>query len=967
VPDERAAGWAEVGRLFHAARERAPSERAAYLRAACADDAVRARVESLLASDAEADGFLEWPDEDPTGAPSARPGNAIGAYRLVEELGEGGMGTVYLAVRGDDAFEKRVAVKLIRPGLVSRGQLARFARERSIAARMEHPNIAMLLDGGTTAAGQPYFVMEHVEGRPIDRYCEEEGLSVRARLELFRRLCAAVHHAHQNLVVHRDLKPGNVLVTRDGEPKLLDFGIAKPLDADGADATVSVPLMTPDYASPEQLEGRPVTTATDVWSLGVVLYELLCGERPFRRGGAPTPAGLGDEPTRPSAVLRATDPTTRRLRRQLAGDLDNIVLKALRREPERRYGSVQALAEDVGRHLAGHAVLARPDTWSYRLAKLVGRNRGAAAATGLALLALVGGTAVAIRQARVAEARRLEAEERSDDLLALARVAVFEVDDRLAVLSGTTTVRELLASAVRDLLSVLESGGPADAERTRTLAGAYERVANTRWNRYYGHTGDPRGALADQRRAFELRTELVASGGATPDDLHDLAESHMLLGDVAVELRRLDEALEHYRASLAITEEALAAAPGNARLRESLATRHQRLGDHLGNPDFLNAEDFGASEHHYAVMMELLAELVAERPDDLNRRHSLGHGHHKLGDLAAARGELADAREHYLRSLELYRSTSAAAPANVRFRRDVAVGHGRLGDYALGLRAFEEALEHYSEMHAIRSDLAERDPENVGLRADLARSHRSLSRLYGLMDEPEARAEHDREYLHLRLALVDPVTGEVRREDLADARWMAERLREEGLLEEACELLRESAAVQRANGSGVQAVQTRRDLAMHLGRLVDFVVELGDTDEARALCEERLALSAELADRPHADPLDLFLHASELLSSPAKDLRDPARALTYAERAHELVPGGDHLVTLTLAKACFETGDLERAVELQVEALQQLPASETRAGPHYVNLLETYRAALAASRDGNQRPDGVPAPERPAR
>jgi serine/threonine protein kinase len=327
-------------------------------------------------------------------------GIPVGPYRLIREIGSGGMGTVFLAVRNDDAFQRRVAIKVLRRGMDTDAIVRRFRHERQILASLQHPYIAGLLDGGSTSDGLPYFAMEYVQGQNISDFCEARTLDTTARLELFRKVCAAVQYAHQNLIIHRDIKPANVLVTSDGTPKLLDFGIAKLVNPEVGGQTLAptaagLQLMTPDYASPEQVRGETVTTATDVYSLGVLLYELLTGRRPYEL----TSRSLADvahvichaEPERPSTAVTqpvrgATSPHTDRLRRRLAGDLDNIALKALSKEPDRRYASVDQFSEDVRRHLAGLPVIARKDTVGYRAAKFVRRNKGVVAAGAATLI-----------------------------------------------------------------------------------------------------------------------------------------------------------------------------------------------------------------------------------------------------------------------------------------------------------------------------------------------------------------------------------------------------------------------------------------------------------------------------------------------------------------------------------------------------------------------------------------------------
>ncbi|HKZ02431.1 MAG TPA: serine/threonine-protein kinase [Pyrinomonadaceae bacterium] len=389
--------WKRVEQVFEAALEHPPAERAAYLDSAClGDSSLRQQVETLLvaldqagASTSKISPSLGLPLSEILVPPTSVIGKRLGAYRIVQEIGRGGMGSVYLAVRADDEFQKRVAIKLIRRGVDSDFIIRRFRNERQILASLDHPNIASLLDGGTTDDGLPYFVMEYVEGQPLFSYCDSHKLTVNERLRIFHNVCSAVHYAHQHRVIHRDLKPSNVLVTTEGTPKLLDFGIAKLLDPELSSQTLdpttaAVRMMTPEYASPEQVLGERVTPGSDVYSLGVLLYEILTDHRPYKlTDRTPHEAArviCEQEPDLPSvavnlievitiagaepfevtpttvAELRSTTPD--QLRRELAGSIDNIVTKALRKDPERRYASVEELSSDIGRYLDGHPVSA---------------------------------------------------------------------------------------------------------------------------------------------------------------------------------------------------------------------------------------------------------------------------------------------------------------------------------------------------------------------------------------------------------------------------------------------------------------------------------------------------------------------------------------------------------------------------------------------------------------------------------
>src|SRR5438477_1944079 len=388
--------WKQIEAIFEQALELKANERAAFVQKSCTgDEELRREVESLLESHATAGGFiddrslfiseagLKDGDED------VPVGQLIGAYRIVRQIGRGGMGAVYLAERADEQYRRRVAIKVIKRGMDTDAVLRHFRKERQILADFDHPNIARLFDGGTTVNGLPYFVMEYIEGVPIDQHCTVSALSIEERLELFLQVCTAVSYAHCHTVIHRDVKPSNILVTSDGVPKLLDFGIAKMLQTtDSQESLVTAAglrPMTPEYASPEQVHGEPVTTASDVYALGVILYELLTGTSPYRLASrAPhnvERAITEQEPTKPSTAIRDRNSKSRPSRtgpfrnpKLLRGDLDNIVLMALRKEPEHRYQSVEDFSQDIRRHLESRPVLARKDTLIYRAAKFVRRN-----------------------------------------------------------------------------------------------------------------------------------------------------------------------------------------------------------------------------------------------------------------------------------------------------------------------------------------------------------------------------------------------------------------------------------------------------------------------------------------------------------------------------------------------------------------------------------------------------------------
>ena len=503
--------WHQIEELFHSALECEPNRRRAFLDNGCAADAsLRQELESLLLS-YEKGSFTESPafaegmrlleeKED-----RSYVGRKIGPYKVIQEIGRGGMGAVYLASRADQTFQKEVAIKLIKRGLDTDDVIRRFRSERQILASLDHPNITKLFDGGTTEDGLPYFVMEYIHGEPIDKYCDERRLNISDRLRLFQSVCAAVQYAHQNLVIHRDIKAGNILVTDQGVPRLLDFGIAKLLAAGPSfpEPTMTIARrMTPESASPEQVGGGAITTASDVYSLGVLLYKLLTGRSPYRLvGRQPSEmerAICEQDPERPSAAIgrveesgvsnpitplsvsEAREGTPDKLRRRLQGDLDNIVLIALRKEPQRRYASAEQLSQDISRHLANLPVVARPDTAGYRAAKFVARHKAGVMAAALLVLSLSAGIATTMWQARVAVAEgqraRLESAKAQrinaflQDMLSYTSPSYVSFNPRK---DPDAKVSEVVEEAAKRAESELADQPEVLAEMQRTLGGVY--------------------------------------------------------------------------------------------------------------------------------------------------------------------------------------------------------------------------------------------------------------------------------------------------------------------------------------------------------------------------------------------------------------------------------------------------------------------------------------------------------------
>ncbi|MFN8587926.1 MAG: serine/threonine-protein kinase [Candidatus Eisenbacteria bacterium] len=686
--------------LFEAALALPPGERAAFVRERSAGDAALADEALALLGHHDGSGaFLEPGGDEARALASAaaaealvRPGARFGAWSVVRELGSGGMGVVLLAERRDGGFTQRGALKLVRSSLPTAELVARFVRERRILARLEHPGIARLLDGGATPGGLPWLVMEYVEGEPLYEYCTRRALGVRERLELFLQVCAAVHHAHQQFVLHRDLKPGNLLVTADGSPRLLDFGIAKLLaDDDASDAGTRTALapMTPEYASPEQLRDAPATLASDVFALGVLLYELLAGARPWPEAGGRTERARAvreREPERPSrATVAAASDAPSRLPApprdggaRLAGDLDNIVLKALQAEPARRYASAAELADDLRRHLAGFPVHARPDSFGYRARKFVGRNRVAVAAGAFAVLALLAGTAVATWQAARAREQAALATRRFADVHALTRSLLFDVNDAIAELPGATPARELIVARAAEYLARLRADAGADTALTLDLAQAYLRLGTIQgqpWRANVGRAEDAQRSFAAARELLEPLARVRTNDTRVLFSLMD-ACNRISLWDL--EHSRADEALALQERAVELNRRLVALAPDTLRFRTGLPRRQHNLALAL----------HGAGRDSEAVAtvragLDGFAALAREFPAEAKHVTALAIATTGYADILSESGGAPDSiRAAATRALALLRPLAQAQPDNPDLQRRLAAGYTLLAGVA---------------------------------------------------------------------------------------------------------------------------------------------------------------------------------------------------------------------------------------------------------------------------------------------
>jgi eukaryotic-like serine/threonine-protein kinase len=644
----------------------------------------------------------------------------LGPYRVLSRIGVGGMGAVFLAERDDEGLHKRVAIKMIPLSFADPEAVRRFQQERQILARLEHPHIARMLDAGRAPDGLPYLVMEYVDGMPIDRYAARHNLTVAARVQLFCGICSAVSYAHANLIVHRDLKPGNILVNADGAPKLLDFGIAKLIGEAADPQAASTGIMTPGYASPEQAAGLPITTASDVYSLGVVLYELLTG-------GKPHPP---NDPVRPSASLRqlpAPPPgAPPDALRHVHADLDQVVLKALRADPLRRYASAAEFAEDVRRAVAGYPVAAHPDSLSYRLARFVSRRRVEVAVAAVALLVLLAAAGVTLSQYRAANRR-------FNDTRNLVDSVLFEFNDAIADLPGSTPARLLVAKRAQQYLDVLSRDRSSDPALLRNLALAHRKLGDILGRPFYPNLGDSAGAQANYRKAAGILEKLSAAGRPDPALVVELALVYGRLGKISMRERNVDEAIKLNEKAVAMLEPAAARTPSRE-LRVELASAYindslvwNTAGRQRQAPEPYRSA-IPSGERALAIVMP----MVGEAPRNEQYRFLAARAFQTLGYAATGVADYAPDAAYFARALEWHQQSHAQVEAAYglnpeRYRRVLAESWGDLsaaylsaGDARRAESAGREHLRREREIYAA-------DPQNAEASRDLAGALRFLA------------------------------------------------------------------------------------------------------------------------------------------------------------------------------------------------------------------------------------------------
>jgi eukaryotic-like serine/threonine-protein kinase len=702
--------FSELRVQFEALLAEPPSQRIRLLEALSqSKPGLAEELRRMLAAHDCTTGLIDHPAADSVADALILPGVQLGAYRLGKEMGRGGMGVVFEATRADGSFEKRVAIKILRHDHLDNLFVRRFEDERRILAQLDHPHIASILDAGTTATGDPHFVMEFVDGIPITAYCKLHHLSVARRLDLFLQICDAVEHAHRHLTVHRDLKPSNILVTEAGAVKLLDFGIAKLLDPDLSSAAETVALLTPEYASPEQIRNQPITTSTDIFALGILLYEILTGEHPFRKKGQ-----LAHEVMR---TIVEDDPPPPRL----GSELDAILLTALQKQPSWRYPSVAQLADDIGRFKRGWPVVARGNGAAYRLGKFARRQWLPLTAAALLIAVLLAGIFATRRQAqvaeqaraiadeqksiaeqnqkiadqqrRLAETRTLEAEserakaqDRYRQVRTLAASLLFDLHDGIRDLAGASTARRLIVTKAQQQLQLLSAGSENDPEIQRDLAAAYERMGELRVDPAQPAKVNAAAALDAYRRAVAIRRKIEAQPPSHPEDRRDLALSLAKLGDGEVMAADMDKALAAYQESWIIAK-----SQGDARTLGTVDDRRCIA--------FLTAGNTAKALDSCQEGIAILDPLAKSAPGDTGIQRLIATTEASYANALRLARKPLDAAQQARLALASFDRLEALAPSNAEYRRlasstgtILALSLAAIGDNAGSQAAFRTSV-----------------------------------------------------------------------------------------------------------------------------------------------------------------------------------------------------------------------------------------------------------------------------------
>ncbi|MDP9011529.1 MAG: serine/threonine protein kinase [Pseudomonadota bacterium] len=755
--------------IFHAVLAVPSEQQGAFLESCCGGDAeLMAELRSLLEA-SEAEGLLgvQRAAAARGAGDAAIHGGVIGPYHLERLLGRGGMGAVYLAHRADGHFDQQVAIKLIDLPLATELFRERFRLERQILAGLVHPYIARLLDGGVSESGEPYLVMEYVDGISITEFCERQLLSLRERLALFKKVCEAVQFAHQNLVVHRDLKPDNILVVADGTPRLLDFGTAKLLVPVAAEALTGftqqgLQIFTPQYASPEQVLGGAITTASDTYALGVLLFVLLTGRPPYAVKEFTTGEMLrvicSEQPPRPGSVLATAGCADFRI----DADLDAIALKALRKEPAQRYPAVEQLSADVEAWLNGYPVAARRGNRRYRASKFARRNKIPLLAAGLLMASIIAGIGGVLWQSRVANQHRRSAEARAQDLRELSNSLLSEIDEAIKELPGSTPVQRLLVARVLDHLDRMSKDANADEPTQADLVEAYTRLGNLQGNPYEQNIGDPAGARVSLDKAIQIAKALNRKSPNNAHALASMALAEQSLGEVLFGIGQIQAAVSVMQAAVAAYESRLAIPGATASDFAEAASAVGALGDLKGQAGVASLGDQVGALQAYRNAMDLSERALHVDPGFVRARRGVAIDHLKIGNILLTTDPVK-ALDEYRRSFAAWKELPEAEQPAASTRRGIAQTHIKIGAALRAVDEYARSIAEFEEARPTLEYLAAADAEDSRASYDLAEFYSDEALTYveklkpvsnGISDEPRLDAQHAIELLRKSMSML---------------------------------------------------------------------------------------------------------------------------------------------------------------------------------------------------------------------
>jgi non-specific serine/threonine protein kinase/serine/threonine-protein kinase len=832
-------------------------------------------------------------------------GRRLGTYKVTEVVGAGGMGTVYRGERADEQFHKQVAIKVVVPEGADEAVLLRFRHERETLAGLDHPNIVKLLDGGVTEDGLPYLVMDYVEGVPVDEYCDIKQLSVERRLWLFLDICAALEYAHSCLIIHRDIKPRNVLVTAVGTPKLLDFGIAKMLGGQGGAslaATQKMRALTLECASPEQVTGGSLTVGTDVYALGVLLYQLLAGRWPYaipapsegalayaicqakaepasaaiyRQERWAASSGYASEPLDAGQIATCRGTTPARLRSAIQGDLDAILEKVLEKDPSNRYGSVAELSADIRRHLSARPVSARPQTTTYRLHCFWKRNKVAVAVGVAAAFFAIASVAGVVVQSVRAERERAVAEQRFHEMRELLGTFLFDIHDNIRDVPGTTNARAMLVNKASKYLEWLSEQARQDVNLQLDLADSYIKMAGLKGNPFEMNLGKSREAIAGYQKAQEIAESILKGDPKNLRAQRYLALSNLRRGDVLALVGNRAEAIQRVRAALDLFLKIAALSPKSPEALMDLASAHEVFADLVQSDRVQAIENLQGALDNWRFVLRL-------EPDSFRARRALGIVRMKVGDVRRVAGDAERALGDYqLASDEIERLWNDTTREELRRVRAIAIGKVAHILNETGDR--KSSLERYDRQRLIFEGLVQIDPSDTRAQMDLASSWINIGDTHFALG-----------------AAADSLAA----------------------YQKSMEILQKLSAADPSNATALSR------LATALFSVAYMQAELKQTAEARKHSERALAIAKRLADQPGASPAMLEAYADALLTCRPEQLQNPREALVYAGRAVEKSQGREVKPLATLAQAYFANQDSAKAIETIEKALALLPKDQ---------------------------------------